>query len=44
LTIYAIKFRYPESSADKFEAKEAVKHCRLIRKAVRQAFGLSTTD
>lgn len=44
LTIYAVKFRYPGSSADKFEAKEAVKHCRSIRKAVRQAFGLSTTD
>lgn len=44
LTVYAVKYRYPGPSADKIEAKEAVKHCRLIRKAVRQAFGLSTTD
>ncbi len=44
LTIYAVKYRYPGSSSNKTEAKEAVKHCRLIRKAVRQAFGLSTTD
>lgn len=44
LTIYAVKYRYLGSSSNKTEAKEAVKHCRLIRKAVRQAFGLSTTD
>lgn len=40
LTIYAVKFRYPGSSADKFEASEAVKHCRLIRNTVRQSFNL----
>lgn len=40
LTIYAVKFRYPGDSADKLEAKETVKHCRLIRETVRQAFGL----
>lgn len=40
LTIYAVKYRYPGSSSNKTEAKEAVKHCRLIRNAVRQAFGL----
>lgn len=44
LTVYAVKFRYPGNSSNKTEAKEAVKHCRLIRKTVRQAFGLSTTD
>ena len=44
LTVYAVKFRYPGDSADKVEAKEAVKNCRLIRKAVRQAFNLSIDD
>lgn len=44
LTIYAVKFRYPGDSADKVEAKEAVKNCRLIRKTVRQSFALSTDD
>lgn len=44
LTIYAIEFRYPGDSADKIEAKEAVKHCRLIRKTIRQSFNLSTKD
>lgn len=40
LTIFAVKYRYPGSSSNKSEASEAVKHCRLIRKIVRQAFGL----
>ena len=40
LTIYAVKFRYPGDLADKIEAKEAVKNCRLIREIVRGAFGL----
>jgi HEPN domain-containing protein len=40
LTVYAVKFRYPGSSANKSEAREAVKHCRLIRKTVRQSFSL----
>lgn len=40
LTIYAVKFRYPGDSADKIEAKEAVKNCRLIRNLVRESFGL----
>ena len=44
LTVYAVKFRYPGNSSNKTEAKEAVKHCRLIRKAARQSFDLSTTD
>ncbi len=44
LTIYAVKFRYPGNSANKAEAKDAVKHCRLIRKIARQSFGLSTND
>ena len=41
LTIYAVQFRYPGDSANKTEAKEAVKHCRLIRKTIRQSFNLS---
>ena len=40
LTVYAVKYRYPGDSADKFEAKEAAKHCRLIRNLVRESFGL----
>lgn len=44
LTDFAVDYRYPSRKSSKADAKEAVKHCRLIRKAVRQAFGLSTTD
>lgn len=40
LTIYAVKFRYPGNSADKFEAKQSIEHLRLIRKSARKAFGL----
>ncbi|MDQ3181237.1 MAG: HEPN domain-containing protein [Acidobacteriota bacterium] len=44
LTVYAVKYRYPGDSADKVEAKESVKNCRLIRKTVRQSFALSTEN
>jgi len=44
LTDFAVDYRYPGRKSSKIEAKEAVKHCRLIRKAVRQVFGLSTAD
>ncbi len=40
LTSFAVEFRYPGMKATKSDSKEAVKHCRLIRKAVRQSFGL----
>jgi HEPN domain-containing protein len=40
LTVFAVKYRYPGSNSNKIEAKEAVKHCRQIRNAVRQAFNL----
>ncbi|MGI8789193.1 MAG: HEPN domain-containing protein [Pyrinomonadaceae bacterium] len=40
LTVFAVKYRYPGSSSNKSEAKEAVKHCRLIRKTARQSFNL----
>lgn len=40
LTSFAVEFRYPGMKAIKSDAKEAVKHCRLIRKIFRQAFNL----
>jgi len=40
LTVFAVKYRYPGSSSNKSEAKEAVKNCRLIRNTVRQSFNL----
>jgi len=40
LTSYAVEFRYPGMSAIKSDAEDAVKHCRLIRIAVRQSFNL----
>ena len=40
LTIFAVKYRYPGSASNKSEVREAVKHCRLIRKTVRQSFSL----
>ena len=44
LTSFAVELRYPGMKATKSDSKEAVKHCRLIRKTVRQSFKLSTTD
>lgn len=44
LTTYAVKYRYPGGSASKIEANDVLKDCRAVRKAVRQSFGLSTTD
>jgi HEPN domain-containing protein len=41
LTVYAVKYRYPGDKADKIEAKETVKNCRLVRKTVRQSFSLT---
>ncbi len=38
---YAVAFRYPGESADKEEAIEAMKLCRIVRETVRQRFGLS---
>ena len=40
LSSFAVEFRYPGATAIKSDAKEAVKHCRLIRKLVRESFGL----
>ena len=44
LTSFAVEFRHPGMKAVKSDSKKAVKNCRLIRKTVRQAFNLSTTD
>ena len=41
LNIYAVAFRYPESSATRSNAANALKDCRAVRRIVRQAFGLS---
>jgi HEPN domain-containing protein len=40
LNVYAIDYRYPGSTASKGDAKDAIKNCREVRLAVRQAFGL----
>ncbi|RLD04374.1 MAG: DNA-binding protein [Chloroflexi bacterium] len=40
LTDYAVEFRYPGESAEKEEAKSAVKTCKEIRKLMRQRLGL----
>lgn len=40
LSSFAVEFRYPGAKATKSDAKEAVKHCRLIRETVRTTFGL----
>jgi hypothetical protein len=41
LTSFAVEFRNPGMDATKSDAKEAVKHCRLIRNTVRQSFNLA---
>jgi len=40
LTLYAAAFRYPGDSADKEEARTAMKLCRTVRETVRQILGL----
>ena len=41
LTLYAINFRYPGDSANKEEAREAMRLCRKIRLRVRRGMGLT---
>ncbi|PMP87195.1 MAG: DNA-binding protein [Roseiflexus castenholzii] len=41
LTVFGVAFRYPGSSADRTMARDAVRRCAAVRKAVRQSFGLS---
>ena len=40
LTLYAVAVRYPGDSADKEEAREAMKLCRGVRAEVRGSLGL----
>ena len=40
LTTYVVEYRYPGAATSKTEAKEAIIHCRAVRKTVRQYFGL----
>jgi HEPN domain-containing protein len=41
LTEYAVSYRYPGESADRDQAKEAVRLCRELRKKVRESLGLT---
>jgi len=40
LTNYAVVFRYPGPTASKADARQALAHCRLVRKSVRRSLGL----
>lgn len=40
LTVFGVTFRYPGSSANRAMARDAVKRCSAVRKAVRQSLGL----
>lgn len=40
LTPYAVGYRYPGLTASKADAKDAIKDCRKVRRAVRLALGL----
>lgn len=40
LTVFGVTFRYPGSSADRGMARDAVRRCIAVRKAVRQSLGL----
>lgn len=40
LSIYAVDFRYPGETADKEEAREAVKLCQTVRATIRGSLGL----
>jgi HEPN domain-containing protein len=40
LTDFAVEYRYPGSSATKAEARDALTHCRNVRRVIRRSFGL----
>ena len=40
LSAFAVDFRYPGESADKEEAREALKFCRIVRKQIRISLGI----
>ena len=37
---FSVNFRYPGQSATKQQALDAVKRCRVVRRVIRQSFGL----
>ena len=41
LNDYAVSTRYPGMTADKTEAKTAIRHCKTVRARVREALGLA---
>ena len=40
ITAYAVDYRYPGESAEKDEARDAIKVCKGFRATARQSFGL----
>jgi HEPN domain-containing protein len=40
LNNYGVDYRYPGQSAAKFDAKDAIKRCRKVRRVICQSFGL----
>jgi HEPN domain-containing protein len=40
LTDFSVEYRYPGSSANRADAKEAIKRCGIARSTMRKAFGL----
>lgn len=40
LTSFAVAYRYPGFAATKAQSAKSVEYCRLIRKLVRESFGL----
>ena len=41
LTVFAVAFRYPGTSADRVMARDALSRCRGIRQAARTSLGIS---
>lgn len=37
---FSVDYRYPGQSATKQQALDAVKRCRMVRRVIRQSFGL----
>jgi hypothetical protein len=37
---FSVDIRYPDLSATKADARDAIKSCRNVRKVIRTAFGL----
>ena len=43
LNLYAVDSRYPGDTADRDEAREALKLCRAVRETIRLSLGLSAS-